>query len=94
MYLPLYNDVTELKIGIEPGSVIRKAPDRPEEKAKPIVFYGTSITQGGCASRCGMGHTALLGRWLDREVINLGFSGSGKMEVELAELHCLVRMKK
>lgn len=88
LYLPLYHNVTELKIGIEPGSMIKKAPDRPEEKAKPIVFYGTSITQGGCASRCGMSHVALLGRWLEREVINLGFSGSGKMEPELAELLC------
>jgi lysophospholipase L1-like esterase len=88
LYLPLYNHVTELKIGIQPDSMIKKAPDRPREKAKPIVFYGTSITQGGCASRCGMCHAALLGRWLDREVINLGFSGSGKMEPELAKLLC------
>jgi hypothetical protein len=88
LYLPLYHNVTELKIGIEPGAVIKKAPERPKEKARPLVFYGTSITQGGCASRCGMCHTALLGRWLDREVINLGFSGAGKMEPELAELLC------
>ena len=50
------------------------------------MFYGTSITQGGCASRAGMCYTALVGRWLDYEVINLGFSGSGMMEPELAEL--------
>lgn len=53
---------------------------------QPIVFYGTSITQGGCASRPGMVHTAILGRLLDRPVINLGFSGNGQMEVELAGL--------
>lgn len=87
LYLPLYNKVTELKIGIDADSFIAPALDRPKSKSKPIVFYGTSITQGGCASRAGMCHPAILGRWLDREVINLGFSGSGRMEPELAELY-------
>lgn len=85
LYLPLYAPVTELKIGIAPGARIAPAAPRPEGE-RPIVFYGTSITQGGCASRAGMCHPALLGRWLDREVINLGFSGSGKMEPALADL--------
>lgn len=83
LYLPLYHSVNELKIGIDPKATIASAPQRKE---KPIVFYGTSITQGGCASRAGMCHVAMLGRWLDREVINLGFSGSGKMEPALAPL--------
>lgn len=83
LYLPLYNDVTELKIGIDEGASIAPAEKR---KTRPILFYGTSITQGGCASRCGMCHPALLGRWLDREVINLGFSGAGKMEPVMADL--------
>src|SRR5205823_11246646 len=60
--------------------------ERPASRRKPVVFYGTSITQGGCASRPGMVHTAILGRRLDRPVINLGFSGNGKMEPELAAL--------
>lgn len=85
LYLPLYNNVTELKIGIEQGAFLSPAKPRPKER-KPILFYGTSMTQGGCANRCGMCHTALLGRWLDRGVINLGFSGAGKMEKEMAEL--------
>lgn len=83
LYLPLYAPVTELKIGIEPGARLVRPAARPDTDL-PIVFYGTSITQGGCASRAGMAHAAILGRWLDREVINLGFSGSGKMEPELA----------
>ncbi len=83
LYLPLYNRVTLVEIGIPAGAVI--APVRPPA-GKPIVFYGTSITQGGCASRPGMAHTAILGRWLDRTVINLGFSGNGLMEPEVAEL--------
>lgn len=86
LYLPLYHGVTELKIGVGPRSNIAPAPARPASAARPIVFYGTSITQGGCASRAGMCHPAILGRWLDREVINLGFSGSGKMEPEMAKL--------
>lgn len=86
LYLPLYSDVTELLIGIEPNAQILRPPPRPAARAKPIVFYGTSITQGGCASRAGMCHPAILGRRLDREVINLGFSGAGKMEPEMAGL--------
>jgi hypothetical protein len=86
LYLPLYNHVTDLQIGVEKDAVITKAPPRPKETARPLVFYGTSITQGGCASRAGMCHPAILGRWLDREVINLGFSGAGKMEPEMAKL--------
>jgi hypothetical protein len=80
LYLPSYGRVTSMTVGLNPGSILRPAPDRPATRQKPIVFYGTSITQAGCASRSGMGHTSILGRWLDREVINLGFSGSGKSE--------------
>src|SRR6185503_14185573 len=58
----------------------------PDENRKPIVFYGTSITQGGCASRTGMVHTAIIGRRFERPVINLGFSGSGKMDPSVVEL--------
>ncbi|HNO79877.1 MAG TPA: SGNH/GDSL hydrolase family protein [Phycisphaerae bacterium] len=86
LYLPLYNGVTELLIGVEQDARLIKPAPRPADRIKPIVFYGTSITQGGCASRSGMCHPAILGRWFDREVINLGFSGSGKMEPIMAEL--------
>jgi lysophospholipase L1-like esterase len=86
LYLPLYSPLDELRIGIAPDAVITRPPPRPVSQRKPIVFYGTSITQGGCAARAGMCHPAMLGRWLDREVINLGFSGSGKMEPALAHL--------
>jgi hypothetical protein len=85
LYLPLYNGVSSLEIGVPKESKLAKAPPRPAYK-KPIVFYGTSIVQGGCASRPGMVHTAILGRKLDWPVINLGFSGNGKMEPEIAHL--------
>jgi lysophospholipase L1-like esterase len=86
LYLPLYSGVTELRIGIEQEARMVSPPPRPAGRDQPLVFYGTSITQGGCASRAGMCHPAILGRWFDREVLNLGFSGSGKMEPELAHL--------
>jgi len=86
LYLPLYNGTESLEIGIPKESTLEKAPPRDAGRSKPVVFYGTSITQGGCASRPGMVHTAILGRWLDRPVINLGFSGNGRMEREVAEL--------
>jgi len=83
VYLPLYNGVKAVSVGVPEGAQL--APSAPRA-AKPIVFYGTSITQGGCASRTGTCHTAFLGRWLDWPVINLGFSGNGRMERALAEL--------
>jgi hypothetical protein len=84
LYLPLYNGVSSVEISVPAPHKISKAPAYAD--AKPIIFYGTSITQGGCASRPGMVHTAILGRWLDHPVINLGFSGNGRMEQELADL--------
>ena len=83
LYLPLCNGVKSIEIGVEKGASITGVPAR---RSKPIVFYGTSITQGYCASRAGMTYVAMLGRWLDREVINLGFSGNGKLEPAVAAL--------
>ncbi|MEM7233780.1 MAG: SGNH/GDSL hydrolase family protein, partial [Planctomycetota bacterium] len=85
-YLPLYNGVKSVEIGVPKNKTFAKAKAWPTEQRKPIVFYGTSITQGACASRPGMAHTAILGRWLERPVINLGFSGNGTMEAEVAKL--------
>ena len=86
LYLPLYNGVTSVEIGVPKGCTL-SAPDRAAIKPpKPIVIYGTSITQGGCASRPGLAFPAIVGRQLDTPVINLGFSGSGKMEPAMAEL--------
>jgi hypothetical protein len=85
LYLPLYNGTAHLEIGIPTGSTLEPVT-RTGEDARPVVFYGTSITQGGCASRPGMAATALVGRALDVPVINLGFSGNGLMEPELADL--------
>src|SRR4051812_13811968 len=86
LYLPLYNGVSSVEVGVPGKSKLEKGPARAVDRRKPIVFYGTSITQGGCASRPGMAHVAIVGRHLDRPVINLGFSGNGLMEPELAAL--------
>ena len=82
LYLPLYNGTEFLRIGVPSGANFKPIAPRT---AKPIVFYGTSITHGACASRPGMPHPAILGRRLDRPVINLGFSGNGKMEKEVGK---------
>ena len=86
LYLPLYNGVESARIGVPPGATLVPAPPRRGRAAKPICFYGTSITQGGCASRAGMSYPAILGRRLDRPTINLGFSGNGQAEPEMASL--------
>jgi hypothetical protein len=86
LYLPLYNGVKSIAIGIQRDKAL-SIPVAPIHKHdKPIVFYGTSITQGGCASRPGMAYTAIVQRQLDLPVINLGFSGNGRMEPEMADL--------
>lgn len=82
LYLPLYDGVTDLQIGVD-SLCSFTAPEKSREK--PIVYYGTSIAQGGCASRPGMAHTNILSRKLDVEIINLGFSGNGRMELPIAE---------
>lgn len=77
LYLPLYNTVTWFTIGVPRNNSFHFMRLSPE---KPIVVYGTSIAQGACASRPGMAWTAILQQRLDRPLINLGFSGSGKLE--------------
>jgi hypothetical protein len=82
LYLPLYNGVDKLSIGVSAGAKFEPLAPRT---TKPIVFYGTSITHGASASRPGMVHTAILGRRLDRPVINLGFSGNGRMDAAVGD---------
>jgi hypothetical protein len=81
-YLPLYNGVESLEIGVSRGAKFTGLAPRA---AKPLVFYGTSITHGACASRPGMVHTAILGRRFDRPVVNLGFSGNGRMDAAVGQ---------
>lgn len=80
---PLYSGVKKLFIGLDKGAVILPPPEYTVKK--PVVYYGSSITQGGCASRAGTAYEAIISRELDCDYINLGFSGSARGEVEMAE---------
>ena len=86
MYLSLYDGVDSLKIGVPDGYRLHQPSLGSPSTSHPIVMYGTSILQGGCASRPGMAHTAIISRQLDREVINLGFSGNARLDMEIARL--------
>ena len=83
VFLPLYDGIKNIEIGVDSLSYVKKPMSNEK---KPIVFYGTSITQGACASRPGMAHTNIISRQLDRDVINFGFSGNGRMEESIANL--------
>lgn len=82
LYLPLYNTVEWLEIGIPEGA---KLTFMPAEKEKPVVVYGTSIAQGACASRPGMCWTNIVQRELDMPLVNFGFSGNGRLEPEVLD---------
>jgi len=84
LYLPLYNGIKHLEIGIPEGKTLSKIP--APSPSSSVVFYGTSITQGGCASQPGLAATSILSRKLDVPVVNLGFSGNGNMDDSLAHL--------
>lgn len=83
IHFPSYSDVSELYIGISESAKLESFS--PYKKADPIVYYGSSITQGGCASRPGNSYQNMLCRSLGFDYINLGFSGSAKGEDEIAE---------
>lgn len=83
LYLPLYNKVSWLEVGVPESAALRPLPVR---KDWPVIVYGTSIVQGGCASRPGMAWTAVLGRRLHLPVVNLGFSSNGLLEKPLIDL--------
>ena len=80
---PLYSAVSELYIGIEDSALLKKSTGYKSKK--PIVFYGSSITQGGCASRPGNSYESVVSRALQTDYINLGFSGSARAEDAIAD---------
>lgn len=81
--LPLYSGIDQLYIGYKGGCVMEKA--KPYKIEKPVVFYGSSITQGGCASHAGSAYENIISRELDCDIINFGFSGNAKGETTMAE---------
>lgn len=80
---PLYSGVESVFIGLDAGAKIE--PPTPWADPRPVVVYGSSITQGGCASRPGMVYTNILSRKLNRPVLNFGFSGAGCGEPEVVD---------
>ena len=83
IHFPLYSNVKELYIGLDSRAIVEKAPDYKYEK--PVVYYGSSITQGGCASRPGNSYQSIISRRMNINHVNLGFSGSGKAEPVMRE---------
>ncbi len=83
LYLPLYNQPLWLEIGVPEGNSFVFLPVETE---KPVIVYGSSIAQGGCATRPGLGWTNILNRMIDRPVINLGFSGNGTLDEPVMDL--------
>ncbi len=88
--LPLYNGITNMYVGVPKGKNV-SAPKKYSIDA-PVVYYGSSITQGGCASRPGNSYQGFISRWLDSDHINLGFSGNAKGETEMAEYIASLKM--
>ena len=86
LYLPLYDGVDWLTIGVDSLAELAAPRLAYHVRNKPLVFYGTSILQGGCANRPGMAHTSIISRRLNREAINLGFSGNGQLDYEVAQV--------
>ena len=86
LYFPLYGGVRELHIGLSEGCKL--LPPTPYRAEKPIVFYGSSITQGACASRPGNDYISILSRRLNVDVLNLGFSGNGNAEPTMLDYLC------
>ena len=82
LFLPLYDTLIDMQIGLDDDSILENITFQN----KPLVFYGTSITQGGCASRPGLAHTNIISRELGHECINLGFSGNGHLEDSIGNI--------
>ena len=82
-YMPNYGEIHKIIVGVEHGSKIYEAPDYKYEK--PVLFYGSSITQGGCASRPGLSYESDIERDADMNYINLGFSGRAHGEQTMAK---------
>jgi len=83
LHFPLYDRVTDLYLGLQEDATLSQGSKYTYEK--PVVYYGSSVTEGGCASRPGTTDSAFLSRWLDFDFVNLGMSGSAKGEPEMAD---------
>ena len=83
--LPLFNGIREFSLGIDSEASVYRLPPHRGGSVKPVVFYGSAVTQGLGASRPGLSFVNIVGRMLDVPVVNLGFSGGCLMELEMSE---------
>lgn len=85
IYLPLYDGIRWMNIAVDRDAKITKPlVDNPKASRGKVVWYGTSILQGGCASRTGMASTNIIQRELGIECVNIATSGQGKMYFPMA----------
>ena len=90
LYFPNYNEVDEVYIGLQRDAMLQGGARYRD--CEPIVFYGSSITQGGCASRPGNAYTHVVSRRLNMDFLNFGFSGNGKAEDNIVDYLCTLSM--
>lgn len=83
MFLPLYSAINSIYVGLKKGCILQ--PPKAYTHPTPVLFYGSSITQGGCASKPADDYVNRLSRMLDTEILNLGFSGSARAEKVMAD---------
>lgn len=83
IFLPRNEQVEDMVIQLADGAQL--APPTPYRFEKPLVFYGSSITEGGCCSKPANAYNAMLSRWLDADYYNLGFSGAARGELPMAD---------
>ncbi len=83
VFFPRNEVVYDVAVGIDDDADIREAT--PYTYQKPILFYGSSITEGGCCSKPSNAHTAFISRWLDCDYYNMGFSGSARGETDICD---------
>ena len=83
LFFPLYNDVKSLKISLDEDATVLNRKNYRD--VKPILYYGSSITQGGCASRADNSYQGFISKWNNIDYINLGFSGNGKAELPIVD---------
>ena len=85
MYFPLYKEVRDLKLGLSRSAQVQPYAGRPYANDLPVVYYGSSITQGASASRSGLSYQGIIARRYNLDFINLGFAGNAKGEDAIVE---------
>lgn len=78
LFFPLYNDVESLTVGLDKDAAVSHG--KRYKNVKPVLYYGSSITQGACASRPDNSYQAIISKRNNIDYINLGFSGNAKAE--------------